>query len=224
MKKMIRVAILSANLGHFDPEVPDVEQVVPKNVEVTFHTYTDKDFPPIAGLTPRMQYRIPKMFGWEMFSGYDYYLWMDGSLHMQRPDVITWYLSMIENTEFVVFKHPHRHSVEEEVKYIDWKLDIRNMYIARRYQHGLHKENLELMKKDPTWKDDTLYASTVFMYKNIPRVQEMMKTWWYLQSRYWSCDQVCLPYALFKHEVSVYRINDHVFKNIYFKVGGRHAS
>jgi hypothetical protein len=223
-KENMRIAILSANLGHFDPDVPNVKQDLSSDVEVTYHQYTDKDFPPIAGLTPRMQYRIPKMFGWEMFPGYDLYLWIDGSLHIKNPDTITWYLKMIENTEIVLFKHPHRHTVDEEVRYIDWKLDIRNMYIARRYQNGLHKENLEMMKKDPKFVDNTLYASTVFMYRNIPRVQEMMKTWWYLQSRYWSCDQVSLPYALFKHEISVYRINAHVFKNDYFMVGGRHAS
>ena len=220
----MKIAILSANLGNFDKTVPHVVQEVPKDYIVKYHTWTDKDFKPIAGLTPRLQYRIPKLFGWEMFPGYDYYLWLDGSMHMNNPKSLKFMIDCIKDTEFAIFKHPHRHSVDQEVRYIEWKLSIRNMYIARRYHGGLHRENLELMKKDPNWVDDKLYASTIFMYRNIPRVQDMMKSWWYYQSRYFSCDQVPLPYVLYKHEVSVYRIDKNVFKNEFFETGGRHAS
>jgi hypothetical protein len=221
---MIRIAVLSANLGNFDTTIPNVEQKLPPDVEVTYHTWTDKDFPPIVGYTPRFQYRIPKLFGFEMFPGYDYYLWMDASMHFINSETITWFLSLIKNAEFVVFKHPHRKTVESEVGYIEWKLSQRNMYMSRRYQNGLHRESLELFKKDSNWHDMDLFASTVFMYRNIPRIHDMMKTWWFYQSRYWSCDQVALPYALYKHEVSVYRIDKHVFRNEYISAGKKHAS
>lgn len=221
---MVKVAILTANLGKFDVDIEYAKQNLPEGVELAFHRWTDKDFPPIAGLTPRMQYRIPKLYGWEMFPGYDYYLWIDGSVYIHNPDTIKWFLSLITNTEFVIFKHPHRTKAEHEVQYIEKKLGQRNMYISRRYQNGLHRENLEMMKKDAGWNDTVLYASTVFFYRNIPRVQEMLKTWWYLQSRYWSCDQIPLPYALYKHEVAVYRIDKNVFNNEYIKSGERHAS
>jgi len=218
----MKIAVLSANLGGFDTTKESIKQNLPQDVDVTYHTWTDKDFPPIVGYTPRFQYRIPKMFGWEMFPGYDYYIWMDGAMYFTNPDAIKWFLDMIEKTEFVVFKHPHRKSAAHEVAYIEGKLAQRNLYMSRRYQHGLHRENLTMMQQDKNWVDNQLYASTVFMYRNIPRIHEMMKTWWFLQSRYWSCDQIPLPYALWKHEVSVYRIDRNVFVNEYMAVSAKH--
>ena len=220
----MKIAVLSANLGNFDTTFPNVEQKLPPDVEVTYHTWTDKDFKPIAGYTPRFQYRIPKMFGWEMMPGFDYYLWMDGAMYMTNPNTISDFLSFINNNEFLIFKHPHRKTVESEVKYIEYKLMYRNMYMSRRYQNGLHRENLTMMQQDKGWIDHRLYASTVFMYRNIPRIHDMMKTWWFLQSRYWSCDQIPLPYALWKHEVSVYPIDMNVFSNKYMSVSKKHAS
>jgi len=221
---MIKVALLSANLGGFDVNIENIKQNLPEGVEMTFHRWNDENFPPIAGLTPRMQYRIPKLHGWEMFPGYDFYLWMDGSVHIINPYTISWFLEIMENKDFAIFKHPHRHTIDEEVRYIEWKLSERNMYLSRRYQNGLHREQLELIKKDLSYKDDVLYASTVFMYRNTPKVQEMMKDWWYYQSRFWTCDQVQLPYVLFKHDISVYRIDKNVFDNEYITTGERHAS
>ena len=68
----MKVAILTANLGNFDTQVDPVTQDLPNGVEkIAFHRYTDNNFPPITGLTPRLQYRIPKLFGWQMFPGYN---------------------------------------------------------------------------------------------------------------------------------------------------------
>ena len=75
---------------------------------------------------------------------------------------------------------------------------------------------------DSDFKDDLLFASTVFMYRNTKKVQEAMKTWWYYQSRYWTCDQVVLPYVLFKHSLYVSILPGNVFDNEYVYVASRH--
>src|ERR1035437_88783 len=99
----MRIAILSANLGGFDttPQEP-----VKQDLAVTFHRFTDKDFPPIIGLSSRFQYRIPKMFGWQMFPGYDIYIWLDSSMSLQRSDSVQWLLDQLGNADMAFFKHP----------------------------------------------------------------------------------------------------------------------
>ncbi|MBU0958661.1 MAG: hypothetical protein KKB31_01820, partial [Nanoarchaeota archaeon] len=67
------IAILTANLDSFDESVDSVEQELPEGLKVIFYRWTDKNFPPMTvAMSPRFQYRIPKMFGWQMFPKCDY--------------------------------------------------------------------------------------------------------------------------------------------------------
>src|SRR3989338_9885989 len=104
----MRIAVLQANLGDFDTPVKPVSQSIP----FTFHRWTDKNFPPITGLTSRMQYRIPKTHGWQMLPGYDYYIWLDGSVSFTRDDSIKYYLDQIGDNDIALFKHPQRQTAK----------------------------------------------------------------------------------------------------------------
>lgn len=200
----MKIAILSANLGNFDIPVDPVAQFFPEGVEqVVFHRFTDEDFPPIAGLTPRMQYRLPKLFGWQMFPGFDIYLWLDGVFSLTRTDALQWFVQNLGEADAAFFKHPQRNTIQEEVDHIEQKLKEGSKYMVPRYKNGLHKEQMEEISKDPNYVDDTLYTSTAFIYKNNVNTQIALKWWQYYQSRYFTCDQVALPYALFKEKIKV---------------------
>lgn len=219
----MRVAILSANLGNFDSPVDPVKQDLPEGVtEITFHRFTDADFPPIVGLTPRLQYRIPKLFGWDMFTGYDIYIWLDGSVSFKRPDCVKWYLEQLGDSDMAFFRHPNRGTIKQEVDHIEEKLQQNHWYITPRYKNGLHKEFMELVNKDPVYKDEHLYASTAFIYKNNAGSRKTMSVWWLLQSRYFTCDQVQLPYAMFVTGAKVKKIPDNLFKIGYLSLVSHH--
>jgi hypothetical protein len=219
---MIKIGVLTANLGNFDVNVDNKKQNLREDVEMTFHRWDDKNFPPCAGLTPRMQYRIPKMFGWQMFPGYDYYLWMDGSFTMQHPNSLMYFFDWCKDHDVVVFKHPHRNSIKEEVTYIEWKLSLRNLYISKRYQNGFHKEQLEVIEADKDYKDDKLYTSTVFFYRNTLKVQQALCFWWYHSSRFFTCDQVVEPYAFWKLGLKVQVLKTHQYHNRFVKLTSPH--
>jgi len=72
------------------------------------------------------------------------------------------------------------------------------------------------------YQDDWLLASTVFIYRNTPIVQNMMWDWWLYQSRFYTCDQVHLPYALYKNGIYVNALEGDVFKNPYVSLVSRH--
>ena len=217
------IAILTANLGQFDTPVDPVTQDLPPGVDaIKFHRFTDANFPPITGLTPRFQYRIPKLFGWQMFPGYDVYIWLDASMSLQNPNSVKWFLNQLEDTDMALFKHPWRNTIKEEVDHIDQKLQESNKYITSRYKNGLHKEQYQEILKDKTYVDDRLYASTAFIYRNTQQVRNLMKDWLFSSARYFTCDQVALPYVVFKAGLKVNVINQDQYHIPYLTLVSRH--
>ena len=81
-----------------------------------------------------------------------------------------------------------------------------------RYANGYHKEMYAECLKDPEFKDDRLFASTVFAYHNSEKIQNFMKEWWYYQSRYYTCDQLALTYLIAKHKLNVTEIKEVLFR------------
>lgn len=216
----MKIAILTAVLGNFDKIVDPVLQDVPEGVEYTFHRFTDEDFPPIADLPPRFQYRIPKLYGWQMFPGYDVYIWLDGTFSFGRPDCLEWFLEKLGDADMAFFKHPWRNSAAEETAHIEEHLAKKTPYIASRYKNGLHKEQLFQIQADPDYVDDKLYTSTAFIYRDNPSVRFSLQVWWLHSSRYFTVDQIVQPYAVRHLKVNV--IPDNQYKTPYLTIVSTH--
>lgn len=219
------VAVLTANLGGFDTQVDPVEQfgVAPAITPVyTFHRFTDENFPPIAGLTPRMQYRIPKMWGWQMVPGFDYYVWLDGSVSFTSPDSLAWMLTKLGDKDMAFFRHPTRHTALEETQHIEEYLAKGDKYLTPRYANGLHKEQYADITGNPDFIDDRLYASTAFIYRNSEEVRNALREWWLHTSRYFTVDQIALPYVLWKNDIDVADLGNNPFKGKYINLVSNH--
>lgn len=214
----MRIAVLSCILGKFDTPIDPVAQSIPH----AFYRFTDENFPPITGLTPRLQYRIPKLFGWQMFPGYDVYIWLDGSMSFTHKESVAWFLGKLGGADAAFFKHPQRKTIKEEVEHIELKLRKENKYITTRYKNGLHRQQLEEIKADKGFTDDILYTSTAFVYRNNDKVRAMMRYWWYYQSRYFTCDQVSQPYAVYLSKARVNLIKENQFKIPYLELVSPH--
>ena len=208
------VIILTANLGGFDTPVDPVEQTVAAD----FRRFTDENFPPITGLTPRLQYRIPKTHAWQMVPDYDYYIWLDGSASFQREDCVRWFLNQLGNGDIAFFKHPHRGTIKQEVEYIEEHLEQKKPYITSRYNGGLHREFLTAIQREG-YPDHTLYASTAFIYRNTPRVQRALANWWGQGSRWFTCDQVQLPYILWRDKLDVRVLDEPLYEAEHLTLG-----
>ncbi len=201
----MRIAVISANMGNFDKPVEYVKQ----SMEYDFHRFTDENFlPRHCSMTSRLQARIPKMFGWEMVPGYDYYLWVDASFSLQHPDSVKWFLEQCDGMDIAVLKHPMRSTIQEEADYlkkrlVEEKKGLKDPYVTNRYENELVDEQLAAIKGDEEYVDNCLYASTALIYHNNKRVENMMRHWWFHTSRYHSVDQLSLPYVIRKSGCSV---------------------
>jgi hypothetical protein len=196
---MSKIVVISANLGNFDA----VTEHVPQSIPADYYRFTDENFSPRKmAMTPRLQARIPKMFGWQMCQGYDYYIWIDSSLAMLHPDSIKWLLEQCTG-DIAFFIHPDRKTVAQEAEFIKKRIETGSKYLCTRYTNELIDEQLAEIQADNTYKDDLLLATGSFIYKNNPKVHALMKEWWYHTSRYHSVDQLGLPYAIYKTRCNV---------------------
>ena len=205
------VAVISANMGAFEKVQPYVDQSVPYD----FHLLTDENFPPRHNaMTPRLQARIPKMFGWQMFPGYRYYIWVDSSCILSHKDSIKWFLEQLGENDIVFFKHPHRNTIGEEAEYLKHRLSLPDTYITSRYSNELLDDQMKEIN-DPGLP---LYATTAFIYRPTWDIKQSMKEWWYHTSRYHQIDQLSTAYALKQahiHKIGV--INENFMKCAYLK-------
>lgn len=212
----MRICVVSANLGGFDTTQNHVEQTIPYD-SVTF---TDENFPPrYNALHPRLQAKIPKMFAWQLSPGYDAYLWVDGSFSMCKPDTLAYFVNQLEDNELVVFRHPVRPDIRQELRYTRKGVRQTRIYLYNRYKNELYQEMGDEIFGDKDFKDDLLVNGGVFMYRDTPAVRSMMKEWWYFVSRYATQDQISFPYVIKKSGVKVKILNEDLVKGFpYFTI------
>jgi len=195
----VKILLHSANLGSFDPFVPSVEQELPSNVKLETYLFTDVNFlPRFRAMTPRMQARIPKMFCWQLFPDFDYYLWVDASCTLSSRKAVWWFLEQCAGADSAFFLHPDRKSIREEYLFLKQQLEKGNKYLERRYAGEFLEEQYQEIYSDYSYRDDLLIASTAFIYQNTLSMHRALKEWWYHTSRFHIIDQLSLPYVLKK--------------------------
>lgn len=203
-----RIAVISASLGGFDAVAAHVMQ----SLEYDYHVFTDDNFPPRdKAMTSRLQAKIPKCFGWQMAPGYDYYLWLDGSLVLTSPDAVKYFYDQVQDYDMVMFKHPRRNTVKWEGRYLQRGLRQGSRYLVDRYKNELLEEQMVEIAGDAGFVDDLLVSGGVFMYKNTLGVQQMLKQWWYHISRYLVMDQCSLAYVLKQSRLKINVRPDNVY-------------
>lgn len=208
----MKVAVITANLGSFEQPVKHP----PQSVACDFFHFTDENFlPRFNSMPPRLQARIVKMFGWQLVSGYDYYIWVDSSCTLSGPDSVKLFLEQCQDVDVVAFKHPNRASIQEEADYLRHRLAINCTYVTPRYENELIDEQLAEIQADKSFTDQNLFASTGMVYRNNDAVKEMMKEWWYHTSRYHLIDQLSLPYVLAKSGLRVKVLPDKYSNSAY---------
>lgn len=214
-----RVAAMTANLGGFDTVQPPVAQL---GVDLQYRVFTDAEFPPRPrAMTRRLQARIPKMFGWDLMPGYDFYLWHDASLVFSRPDTVTWFLEQLGTGDIAVFAHPWRSSAREEAAFVQMKLDKGSRYICTRYEGEDLAGQMTAIRQDPTFTDDRLFASGAFCYRPEPHLIAALEHWWIHTSRFHCIDQLAFPYVLRYCDVRV--IQEDIYHASHLTFARRHG-
>ncbi len=194
------IAIISSSLGGFDK----VREHVPQSIPYDYFLFTDDNFPPREkALMPRLQAKIPKIFGWQLKPDYKYYLYIDGNLTLAHEDSLKYFYDNCQGYDVVVLKHHRRPNIWKEARYLEQGLDEQSIYLVSRYKNEFLKEQMNEIFSDKDFVDDMLVIGGVFMYRNTPEVHAMLKEWWYHVSRYIIQDQISFSYVLKKSGLRV---------------------
>ncbi|MCK6426639.1 MAG: DUF616 domain-containing protein [Burkholderiaceae bacterium] len=206
-----RILLVTANLGSFDRKaVNHVPQVVREGFTVAMAAFRDENFPVRTNaMHPRLQAKIPKMLAWEYFPGYDYYVWVDGSVRLADPSVIQRMVDDLSDGDIGLFPHFDRSSVRSECDYVCRGIEEGSPYMTGRYGGEWMKEQLALYERDPSFIDDALYIGTYFVYSGalVGSKPEFFSDWFYHCARYSVQDQLSLPYLIHKHRLKVRTLN-----------------
>lgn len=210
------IAVLTANLGGIDKPIQHVEQ----SMEHDYFEFNDGNFPPrTKAMTSRLQAKIPKFFAWQLWPGYDFYLWLDGNIALTSPKSLKHYFDAIKDHDIVVLRHPRRPNIRQEARYLRKGLREQSRYLVARYDAEWTPEQIAMIEADRKYTDDLLVIGGIFMYRNTPAIQKMFKEWWYLTSRYSVFDQIAFTYALKKSGVKMKILDEDFNKSPYISHG-----
>lgn len=208
------VAIMSCSFYGFDN--PHIWDEQPADI----FRYTEANFPVRKTITPHIQSKIPKMFGWQLQPGYEKYIYVDASYQLLKG-ATDYLITELGDNDIVVFPHPYqRNSIREEYQWL--KDNLHKRYVRIRYQDELLEEQYKVITDDITYKDDFLLHAAIFAYRNNEVTRNMLKEWWYHVSRFHLNDQLSLPYVI-KKSGCKYKVLDKLIPEVPYWKYIRHA-
>lgn len=227
-----RIALISADLGGLRTNLTSryVRQELPPGWSLDLFFFDDANFPPRASLSPRLQAKIPKMLGYELAPGYDFYIWIDSSFILSDSGAVAWFVDSCRDHDLVAFRHPQRSSISQELAYILAEEQEGNQYLLSRYRNEPIEEQVRLYLSNPAFRDDSLFALGAFVYRKelLARPERnLLPLWYYHNSRYSIQDQISFPYlvaSLREGGLRVGLFREGIFENRYIRFLGGSAA
>jgi len=181
---------------------------------------TDKDFPPrLKAMTSRLQAKIPKMLGYQLYPGYDYYIWKDANISFQKSNTADWLVSRCGFAHAAFFRHSARSRIQDEADFIEQVMARGDPYLVNRYSGEPMQEQVKHYKANPLFSDNRLFECGVFVYKKeviTKSAPNILEQWFYHCARWSVNDQLSLPYVLSNNQdYIVNTIDKNIFGNEY---------
>lgn len=222
----VKIALISADLGNCRGNLTAAyaRQELPENWKLDVHFFDDVNFPARSSLSPRLQAKIPKMLGYELAPGYDFYIWLDSSFVLSDPGAVAWFVQSCQHHDIVLFRHPHRTTIAEEAAYIVDRMNAGDQYLIGRYRDEPIEEQVRSYLADRDFNDAALYACGAFVYRK-ELLQQPAKNvfplWFYHNARYSIQDQLSFPYLLDRLKagggLNVGHFSEGIFDNRYIR-------
>ncbi len=136
---------------------------------------------------PRRNARIHKILAHQYFPEYEYSLWMDGPARLKVPAWLLVTKFMDADTDLVLFEHPERRCVYEEMRVCAaWKLE----------DEGVIEEQKQAYEQAGYPVNAGLFESGLLLRRHSPKMELFNNLWWSELSRHSKRDQISLPFAL----------------------------
>lgn len=210
---MKKILVSSVEYGDFIFKGPIDEVVVVGDYEIRFVTHTDDtSFIAKKSMHPRMYGKIDKMMSWDLYPGYDYYVWKDSRIFFISADhVVDFVESLVGDVGF--FNHRFNGSIQKELEHIKENRSLK--YISSRYDVDLIEAQVNKYLSDGI-DQKYHFEGGLFCYSKSlieDRQSNLMKSW-FCETMMWSeNDQISLPYAIWSFGITPHVYSGNVLKN-----------
>lgn len=200
-----------------------IEQLSDYRIEYSFYDTYD-DFIATPSCNNSVKRLMPKMLNWKKATA-GYYIWLDGSLKLAANSSIDWMINHFSATDdnLILFKHPERKNMTEEVDYIESEIKAGNEKMIAQYNIDVLKAQVErYIDEFPFLEKYPLFDTRAFIYKQVlvegPRRWSNFMLDWYNHTTTESMnDNISLLYVLAYSRVKHNIFEPGLFENNFIK-------
>lgn len=201
----MKIAIITSTIGMDDSPIVDPTNNYSNPEQIDYFAFVDKIYPckvwkqiflPKFSLIDgyfqnRRNAKLPKILGFCLVPGYDYYIWHDSHSEVYvHPEYIL--KNILKEKSIALFRHAERNCAYKEIDII----------AERRWETQENLDNTKSFLQSNNFQyEQGLFELSSFMYRNCFQVQAMMFSWWEVICKYSSRDQISFPYILQKHNI-----------------------
>lgn len=196
---MNKIAIITANTGSID----GIEGIPRQTVPADFCYYNDHNLPyPLPNLDNRLKSKYIKIQTHKFLEGYDIQIWIDSRVKIISKTFVQEFVLGLEENDMVMFKHPSRETIKDEMNYIISQMKEGNHYLLHRYgDQQMEKESLFYSISNT--ENSPLYACTVFARKVNDKTNEAFNQWWEKCIQFSNFDQTMFAHIAVKNDLKI---------------------
>lgn len=193
-------AIVTANIGSIDP----IQGIPRQTVDCDFRYYNDQNIPfPLPNLDNRLKSKYIKIQTHKFLKDYDTMIWIDGRVKVISKTFVESFVSGLQDHDMVMFRHPERDDICDEMNYIIDNMKKGNHYLLSRYGNQQMEKEFEFYNSNNIPKTAPLYACTVFARKVDSRMNEFFDKWWEKCIQYSNFDQTMFAFLAYTNSIKV---------------------
>lgn len=148
----------------------------------------------------RRESRRYKMQPWNHVPGYNYYIYLDGSIEM-LADPKRLIRKYLKGFDLAVLKHPWRNCIYAEAKECERMGYVNN--------DKLNKQ-ISIIKKERYPKNNGLTENGVMIWRDTAKNREFGKAWWEFYQKHTQRDQLSFCYIAWKYNLEYNLIEDNI--------------
>lgn len=195
-----RVAVLTANIGNFEPDRHWEEQ----DYICDFYKFHDSSLPfPLPNLNDRLKSKYLKTMTHRFLPNYDIYIWVDSSVEIVSEKFVSKMVELLKGNDIVICDHYERSNVYQELEYIKTNIEQGKEYLVKRYEKEPIEEEMTFYKNNGITEDNVLFITRFFARRNSPKVNEAFNDWWLRVLEFMNFDQAMFTYIGEKHALDI---------------------
>ena len=192
----MKIALYTVNVGGYDtpiepPKIDGVDMFMFTDSPFDSESWTMKEVPKVIE-NNRKTSRYPKINSHIMFPDYDYTIYIDSNMFINKHPLFFIDNFLRDNTDIALHANPYRSCLYEEAK------EIRD--VLKYEKPEIVDAEVEYIRKEGYPENNGLGACHLLVRRNTPDIKRLNEVWWSMVENYSYRDQLSFNYSCWKTE------------------------